>query len=89
MLIEAMMQGGVQQGIPKDIAIQMAAQSVLGSALMVLSSGEHPAVLRDAVCSPGGTTIDAVAVLEKNGFRSAVLEAMEACAEKYRKMSKG
>ena len=89
MLIEAMMQGGVQQGIPKDIAIQMAAQSVLGSALMVLSSGEHPAVLRDAVCSPGGTTIDAVAVLEKNGFRSAVLEAMEACAEKSRKMSKG
>lgn len=89
MLIEAMMQGGIQQGIPKDTAIQMAAQSVLGAALMVLSSGEHPAALRDAVCSPGGTTIDAVAVLEKNGFRSAILEAMDACADKSRKMSKG
>ena len=89
MLIEAMMQGGVQQGIPRDTAIQMAAQSVLGSALMVLSSGEHPAALRDAVCSPGGTTIDAVAVLEKNGFRSSILEAMETCAEKSRNMSKG
>ncbi|MBR1686516.1 MAG: pyrroline-5-carboxylate reductase [Clostridia bacterium] len=88
MLIETMMQGGVQCGIPKDTALEMAAQAVLGSALMVLSSGEHPASLRDAVCSPGGTTIDAVAALEANGFRKAVLEAMKACAEKSKAMSR-
>ena len=88
MLIETMMQGGVQCGIPKDTALEMAAQAVLGSALMVLSSGEHPASLRDAVCSPGGTTIDAVAALEANGFRNAVLEAMKACAEKSKAMSR-
>ena len=87
MLIEAMMQGGVAAGIPKTTALEMAAQSVLGAAFMVLSSGEHPAALRDAVCSPGGTTIDAVTVLEKTGFRTSILQAMEACAEKSHKMS--
>ena len=66
----------------------MAAQSVLGSALMVLNTGVHPAALKDAVCSPGGTTIEAVAELEKRGFRSAVMEAMRACAEKSREMGK-
>ena len=66
----------------------MAAQSVLGSALMVLSSGTHPAALKDAVCSPGGTTIEAVAALEQNGFRNAILEAMRVCAQKSREMSK-
>ena len=69
-------------------AYEMAAQSVLGSALMVLSSGTHPAALKDAVCSPAGTTIEAVAALEKNGFRNAVMEAMKACADKSRSMSK-
>ncbi len=87
MLIEAMMLAGIQSGIPKDTALQMAAQSVLGSALMVLSSGDHPASLRDAVCSPGGTTIDAVQVLEKTGFQSSIMEAMQACMEKSRRMS--
>ena len=55
---------------------------------MVLSSGTHPAALKDAVCSPGGTTIEAVAALERCGFRNAILEAMKACAEKSREMSK-
>lgn len=65
----------------------MAAQAVLGSALMVLQSGDHPASLKDAVCSPGGTTIDAVAALERGGFRAAIMEAMAACAQKSREMS--
>ena len=88
MLIEAMADAGVREGIPRNYAYEMAAQSVLGSALMVLSSGTHPAALKDAVCSPGGTTIEAVAALEKNGFRNAVMEAMKACADKSREMSK-
>ncbi len=87
MMIEAMMQAGIAFGIPKDTALEMAAQSVLGSALMVLNSGDHPAVLRDAVCSPGGTTIDAVAKLEEKGFKSAVMQAMQVCAEKSKSMS--
>lgn len=88
MMIEAMADAGVREGLPRTYAYEMAAQSVLGSALMVLSSGTHPAALKDAVCSPGGTTIDAVASLEKNGFRNAILEAMKVCAEKSREMSR-
>ena len=89
MMIEAMADAGVREGLPRTYAYEMAAQSVLGSALMVLSTGTHPAALKDAVCSPGGTTIEAVAELEKNGFRNAILEAMKACADKSREMSKG
>ncbi len=88
MLIEAMADAAVREGIPWKDACRMAAQSVLGSALMVLSTGEHPAKLRNDVCSPGGTTIDAVAALEKGNFRGAVMDAMEACAEKSRSMGK-
>lgn len=88
MMIEAMADAGVREGIPRTYAYEMAAQSVLGSALMVLSSGTHPAALKDAVCSPGGTTIEAVAALEKTGFRNAILEAMHVCAEKSRNMVK-
>ncbi|MBQ9326208.1 MAG: pyrroline-5-carboxylate reductase [Clostridia bacterium] len=88
MMIEAMAQSGVSYGIPMDTALEMAAQSVLGSAVMVLSSGEHPSVLRDAVCSPAGTTIEAVKVLEQSGFKAAVMNAMDACAEKSRSMAK-
>ncbi len=88
MLIEAMADAGVKEGLPRACAYEMAAQSVLGSALMVLSSGTHPASLKDAVCSPGGTTIEAVEVLERKGFRAAVMDAMGACAEKSRQMSR-
>ena len=88
MMIEAMADAGVREGLPRTYAYEMAAQSVLGSALMVLSSGTHPAALKDAVCSPGGTTIEGVAALEKYGFRNAVMEAMKACAEKSRQMSR-
>ena len=87
MMIEAMADAAVKEGIPRVYAYEMAAQSVLGSALMVLNSGTHPAALKDAVCSPGGTTIEAVEELERKGFRAAIMDAMDACAEKSRKMS--
>ena len=82
MLIEAMADGAVRDGIPRDTAYRLAAQSVLGSAKMVLDSGKHPGELKDMVCSPRGTTIEAVAELERAGFRSAILEAMKSCTEK-------
>ena len=86
MLIDAMADGAVAQGLDRATAIKMASQAVLGSAKMVLETGKHPAELKDMVCSPAGTTIDAVAVLEEAGFRGAVIDAMEACAEKSRKI---
>ncbi|WP_252216685.1 pyrroline-5-carboxylate reductase [Clostridium sp. VAP41] len=86
MFIEAMADGAVKLGIPRNKAYKMAAQSVLGSAKMVLDTRKHPGELKDAVCSPGGTTIDAVVELEKLGFRSSVIQAMDKCAEKSRNM---
>lgn len=88
MMIEAMADAGVREGLPRNTAYEMAAQTLLGSALMVLSSGTHPAALKDAVCSPGGTTIEAVEELERKGFRAAIMDAMKVCAEKSRMMSK-
>ena len=86
-LIEAMADAAVREGIPRVHAYEMAAQSVLCSALMVLSTGTHPAALKDAVCSPGGTTIEAVEELERKGFRAAIMDAMKMCASKSREMS--
>lgn len=88
MMIEALADGGVFEGIPREQAYNMAAQAVLGSAKMVLETGIHPGQLKDNVCSPGGTTITAVASLEENGFRSSLIEAVVACADKSREMSK-
>lgn len=82
MLIEAMADGAVADGMPRDQAYRFAAQAVLGSAKMVLETGMHPAQLKDMVCSPGGTTIEAVRVLEEKGMRSAVIEAMKAAVIK-------
>lgn len=86
MFIEAMGTAGIKSGITAKQAYILAAQSVLGSAKMVLETGEHPAVLRDKVCSPGGTTIEAVNELEKSGFKSAVIKAMESCEKKSKEM---
>ena len=88
MMIEAMADAAVLEGIPRQQAYRMAAQTVMGSAKMVLETATHPGILKDKVCSPGGTSIEAVASLEKNGFRAAIIEAMKECANKSRKMSK-
>ena len=86
MMIEAMADAAVSGGMPRPQAYQFAAQAVLGSAKMVLDTGKHPGELKDMVCSPAGTTIEAVRVLEKEGFRSAVIEAMKACADVSRNL---
>lgn len=82
MFIEAMADSAVRLGIPRAKAYKMAAQSVLGSSKMVLETGKHPGELKDMVCSPAGTTIDAVVELEKLGFRNSVIQAMDKCADR-------
>lgn len=82
MFIEAMADAAVADGMPRDKAYKFAAQAVYGSAKMVLETGKHPGELKDMVCSPAGTTIEAVRVLEERGFRSCVMEAMKACTAK-------
>lgn len=85
-MIEAMADGAVKLGMPRAQAYKFAAQAVLGSAKMVLETGKHPAELKDMVCSPAGTTIEAVQVLEEAGFRASLIDAMEACAEISQKL---
>lgn len=88
MFIEAMADAAVAEGMPRAQAYKFAAQSVYGAAKMVLKTGEHPGVLKDAVCSPAGTTIEAVAALEQGGFRNTVITAQRACSQKSRDMSR-
>lgn len=86
MMIEAMADAAVSGGMPRPQAYQFAAQAVLGSAKMVLDTGKHPGELKDMVCSPAGTTIEAVRTLEELGFRSAIIEAMKVCEEMSKNM---
>lgn len=86
LFIEAMADAAVAEGMPRRQAYEMAAQAVLGSAKMVLETGKHPGELKDMVCSPGGTTIEAVKVLEEKGLRAAVMDAMAACIQKSREL---
>lgn len=86
MFIEAMADAAVLGGMPRPQAYKFAAQAVLGSAKMVIETGKHPGELKDMVCSPAGTTIEAVRVLEEMGFRSAIIEAQKACEDKSRSL---
>lgn len=86
MFIEALADSAVKYGLPRDKAYEFVAQTVKGAAEMVLVTKEHPAKLKDQVCSPGGTTIEGVAALEEYGFRNAIIKATDACYEKAEKI---
>ena len=86
MFIEAMADAAVADGMPRAQAYELAAQTVMGSAKMVLETGKHPGEVKDMVCSPGGTTIEAVRGLEEKGMRSAVIEGQMACVKKAREL---
>jgi pyrroline-5-carboxylate reductase len=86
LMIEALSDGGVAAGLPRDVATRLAAQTLLGSARMVLETGLHPGALKDMVTSPGGTTIEGIHELERGGVRSALMQAVRVAADKSRKL---
>jgi pyrroline-5-carboxylate reductase len=81
-MMEALADGGVRMGLPRETALALAAQTVLGAATMLLQTGQHPAQLKDAVASPGGTTIAGLHALEQGGFRAAIMDAVQAATER-------
>ncbi len=88
LFIEALADGGVECGLPRSNALEYAAQTVIGAASMVLETGRHPGELKDAVCSPGGTTIEGVRTLEAGGMRSTVMEAVKAAYDRTAQLKK-
>jgi pyrroline-5-carboxylate reductase len=88
-IIEALSDGGVAAGLPREVATRLAAQTVFGGAKMVLETGQHPGALKDMVTSPGGTTIEGIHELEKVGVRGALISAVRAATEKSRKLGQG
>lgn len=89
LMIEAMSDGAVAAGLPRELATRLAAQTLLGAARMVLESGLHPGVLKDQVTSPGGTTIEALQVLEQGGVRGALMGAVRSAADKSKRLGTG
>lgn len=88
MVIEAMIDGGVKMGIPRAVAAKLAAQTVFGTAKLVMESGKHPAVLKDEVTTPGGTAINAIHVLESRGLRSVLIDGIVAATNRSAELSK-
>lgn len=88
MMIEAMADGGVRMGLPYATALMLAAQTVAGTAMMALESDDHPALLKNRVTTPGGTTIEGLVALEKNGFRNAVIEAVTVATKRSEELGK-
>ncbi len=89
LFIEGLSDGGVAAGLPRDVATKLAAQTVLGSAKMVLETGQHPGALKDMVTSPGGTTIEGLHELEKGKLRGTLISAVRAATEKAKKLGQG
>ena len=89
LMMEALSDGGVAAGLPRDVATKLAAQTLLGSAKLLLDSGQHPGALKDMVTSPGGTTIEGLHELEKAGVRGALIAAVRAATEKSKKLGQG
>ena len=87
MVIEALIDGGVKMGLPRDISTKLAIQTVLGSAKLVKESNVHPAILRDQVTTPGGTTINAIHELESHGLRSMLIDAVATATNRSRELS--
>jgi len=87
-IIEALSDGGVRMGLPRDVATALAAQTVLGTAKMILDARLHPSVLKDMVASPGGTTIAGLHALERGGVRAALMDAVEAATRRAEELGR-